>query len=566
MPLNFGHSTVVTPPSPATSGLSLTVTAGTGGRFEAGPAVLCPEGQDPTPENAEIVTILSRSVDTLTLSARAVENTTARAVVAGYRILQGITAGLWDLTARADLAGDLLASTSTFYIAHRGGGDEAPEHTKRAYAQALSRGDAAAIEVSAQTTGDGVPICMHDVGASSLSRTTSLSTELGAVPLAAVAGTVVDSGANDSSTGGYALGAGYTTTHRLPLLGDVLDLLVHKTVIFLEPKANPEAILQAIEWVPEPGKTIVWKFFRSGTTTAPTHAQTAAARGIRTWVYLSDDDTDQVIADTLTYADSIGIEKTATDERIEALVALADAAGVPVIVHPIRRRSERDRVVALGVKGIMCTAPSYVNYDEARLASWPLSAGVRLPGDYWALESRRGTYDPANSQLQLGQGSNGGIVVGSMCPVPDPAGAGGGYRISWQMKWITLPSDLTTHSDLYVCHASDASYINQSAGNVDGGYHVFMRANGTMAIFRHDPGSASGTSLGTATSDAAVADTWMSFECDVTATQITFRRTDPSPDVAFSVSNTTYRGGYFGFSAATTSVAPLIRNVTVAEL
>jgi glycerophosphoryl diester phosphodiesterase len=559
MSKNFAHGLVSVPPSPATSGLTLTVETGQGERFEAGMASLWPYGESPTPDNAEIVEIESVAADVLTLAGRAQEGTTARTVAGGWNIRQGLTAGELDTRTRPDLVTALLAQ-SLFYAAHRGGGDEAAEHTERSYFQGLSRGYEA-IEVSAQTTADGVPVCLHDVGATSLARTTTMTGELGALPLSAIAGAIVDSGVTDTSN--YALGAGYTALHEIPLLGPVLARLAHRTVIFLEPKATPTAILDALAAIPEPGKTIIWKYFRSGTTTPPTHAQTAASMGIRSWVYLNDDDTDDVFEDTCSYADAVGIEKSATDERIEALIAFADAAGIPVMVHPVRRRQEVERLTGLGVQGIMCTNPSYAMTDEARVTSWPLAGGVRLPGDFWALESRQGTYVPASSSLTLGQGSNGGIVIGSMCPVPDPDGSGGGYRIAWEMKWATLPSDLSTLSGLYLAHDIDDAFIFQASTNLPG-YHVFLRANGTLGLSAHVAASGSSTSLGTASTTAAVADTWMSFNCDVTATQVIARRLDDVGSV--TASNTTNRGGYFGLFAGSSSVAPQFRNVTVAEL
>jgi hypothetical protein len=91
--VNFGYSTVATAPSPATSGTSLAVVAGTGSRFPATPfnAVVWPNGQIPTPLNAEVVRVTARASDTLTIS-RAQESSTARSVIVGDQIAAAITA------------------------------------------------------------------------------------------------------------------------------------------------------------------------------------------------------------------------------------------------------------------------------------------------------------------------------------------------------------------------------------------------------------------------------------------------------------------------------------------
>jgi hypothetical protein len=93
---NLSESSVATPPTPALSGLTLTVQAGHGSRFLPGPMIVWPANVDPSPDNAEVVTVLSVSGDVLTLNARAAESSTARAIQVGWQVAQGLTAGTWD--------------------------------------------------------------------------------------------------------------------------------------------------------------------------------------------------------------------------------------------------------------------------------------------------------------------------------------------------------------------------------------------------------------------------------------------------------------------------------------
>ena len=92
---DFAYSLVATPPSPATSGTSLTVTAGQGALFPAPPfsATIWPAGVQPLSTNAEIVRVTAVSTDTFTIT-RAQEGTTAQSITAGYQIAQTVTAGL----------------------------------------------------------------------------------------------------------------------------------------------------------------------------------------------------------------------------------------------------------------------------------------------------------------------------------------------------------------------------------------------------------------------------------------------------------------------------------------
>jgi polygalacturonase len=90
---NFALSTVATPPSPATSGTSLSVAAGDGSKFPTPPfnAVVWPPGTQPVAANAEIVRVTAVATDTLTIT-RTQESTSARAIVVGDQISAGITA------------------------------------------------------------------------------------------------------------------------------------------------------------------------------------------------------------------------------------------------------------------------------------------------------------------------------------------------------------------------------------------------------------------------------------------------------------------------------------------
>jgi hypothetical protein len=93
---NFSYSTVAVAPSPATSGLSLTVAAGTGTLFPTPPfnCVIWPTGVQPTAANSEIVRVSNIVGDVFTI-ARIQELTSARTVVVGDQIAVAITAKLF---------------------------------------------------------------------------------------------------------------------------------------------------------------------------------------------------------------------------------------------------------------------------------------------------------------------------------------------------------------------------------------------------------------------------------------------------------------------------------------
>lgn len=90
---NFAYSLVVTAPSPATSGTSLTVTTGQGALFPTPPfsATVWPIGVNAISTNAEVVLVTLIVGDVLTIT-RAQESSTAMSIIVGDQIAATITA------------------------------------------------------------------------------------------------------------------------------------------------------------------------------------------------------------------------------------------------------------------------------------------------------------------------------------------------------------------------------------------------------------------------------------------------------------------------------------------
>lgn len=130
---NFAVSVVATAPSPATSGTSLVVAAGTGALFPTPPfnATVFPADAQPSSVNAEIVRVTAIVTDTLTL-LRSQEGTGQRAIVVGDRIAATITVkSLSDieslittslpLTGSVDPNGAVTGAVGQLYIQVSGG-------------------------------------------------------------------------------------------------------------------------------------------------------------------------------------------------------------------------------------------------------------------------------------------------------------------------------------------------------------------------------------------------------------------------------------------------------------
>lgn len=418
-----------------------------------------------------------------------------------------------------------LLATTPFYVAHRGSGGEYPEHTLVGYDASVNAG-ARAIEVSVNTTADGIPVCIHD---QTLDRTTNSTGNVSDKPHASLRETVtVDVGAS-------LLGAGWSN-QKLPTLREVLDRFLGRVVIFLEAKSNPSvpAVQALLAQYPGATNSVAWKaYYASNTFTW------AKANGFTTWAYLDAGTTDGQMDAVAANVDIWGVPHTMSDARIAAVVA----RGKPVMCWEVHRRSEVARLTGLGVQGLMCSQLLYLSRSTPVKTSDDFASKIKTPGDLGAAN-----YDPvyalkygAASDAYLDVLPNQAALLGSLCPTP-----ASGYTIHFSMMWDGLPG-ATQHSGIAFGKVDDSKYAFNSA-NATGGYHMLLRGNGDMQLYTHTAGVTSGTQLGTVATTTPVAGAWMDFEVQVTPTQVILKRTDVEPDVTLTVTNSTYRGGYLHVS------------------
>lgn len=442
-----------------------------------------------------------------------------------------------------------LAMPAPAYIAHRGSGMEFPEHTMAAYDAALTSG-VRAIEVSVNVTADGIPVCVHD---QNLDRTTNVTGPVSDWVYASLFNAV-------TVQPKQILGNGWSP-QPLPNLRDVLDRFLGKVVIFLEAKSNEAApIVQSIlqTYYPTANQSVVWKnYYKS-----PTFA-TMKARGFTTWGYVDDTTTD---ADLATYGPNIdlwGVPHTMTSSRIQQITSRPDSK--KVICWEVHRRSQRDTLAGLGVWGMMCAQYKWVSSTRQILKKDNWSTQVKAPGDmgrtyYSGVRDLK--YDGTGAAFMDVTGD--AVMIGS-CSIPDfPTN---GYRVTFDMQFTgTVPTN--EHAGIAFGKADDSSY-QFGAANSAGGYHMVFRGNGDMQIFTHTAGSTSGTQLATAATAAPVANTWMSFQVDVTPANVKIARTDVTPNVTVTSTNTAYRGGYIhvtGGSVSNIANRPRWRKFTVNAL
>lgn len=546
---NLSIGTVLTPPSPAVSGTSVTLVAGQGARFPVPPfnCTVWPTGQIPDPANAEIVRVSGIVGDVLTI-ARAQESTTARTILIGDTLALTVTKKTFTDRHRgaAPTATDWLAAPP-YFAAHRGGGDQAPEHTLVAYRHAVAEG-LAAIEISVNLTSDGLPVCMHDL---TLDRTTNSTGAL-------LSRSWADIHNNVLVTIGSTLGPAWAN-QPISLLQQVLAELAGQAVILIEPKngsavATTKLLAALARYGPQ--DSFIYKTFRKSTTGGLTSvALTAQQAGYRVWAYFDNTESNAMIDATAAAADILGAVFGTSDATISYIVA----TGRPVIVYTVQRRSDRDHLRSLGVQGFMCSSPLYTSTSVAALTATGFAGGVPASGDLLGNTGLPLTWDTANRAVILPVGLTSSLLLGSMSPLANAAAT---YTLTYALRWATLPTDLTTHADFVFGQGDDVAYAHQSAANTSG-YHAVFRGNGQLQLFTHSNGSTLGTQIGgTIATTTPVANTWMTFSIIVTPTQVTLQRTDDASS-AIVVSNTFARGGYLHLAAASSDRPVSFRDVVV---
>jgi len=421
-----------------------------------------------------------------------------------------------------------MATTPPFYIAHRGSGDVYPEHTMESYSSAVASG-AKAIEVSVSLSSDGILVCHHDLDTT---RMTGKSGTIASKPYAGIRqGNPVDART--------FLGPNWDLV-KIPTLREVLDRFGGKVVIFLEPKDASAACVNAtIAMVNEFGinSSVVWKEYHG------LNYVKAQAANLKIWGYLDAADDEAMITTVSGRCDYLGVPITATDSFITSVVS----RGKPVICWPISRRSEVARVQALGVVGMMSAGYKYVSTSTKMTSSDTFGLGVRSPGEVpldQTTAAQQPQWNTTNSSRVLNGSAGQSLSLGNFAPITATT-----YSITFDMMFETIPADTSLHAGIAFGKSDDQKYQFNTA-NATGGYHFVFRPNGSMQLYTHAAGNATGTQIGNVTNAVPAAGEWCSFKIDVTPTQVIVTRTDASVGgtKTFTATNSAFRGGYIHLS------------------
>lgn len=412
-----------------------------------------------------------------------------------------------------------LFATTPFYIAHRGSGDNWPEHTQSAYHRAVEAG-AKAIEVSVHASSDGVLVCHHDL---TTLRMTGVDMDIAASSFAEL------EALNNNAR--QWLGP-HSSLLPIPRLKDVLDEHAAHRVIFIEDKqgTNTDALLALMETYPSPTEHFIWK------QPAPSRRfKVVKAKGYRSWGYFAPEDFEK-IAEFAGDFDYLGIYHTAPKDVVQDLVA----TGKPVICWEVHTRSLRDTMASWGVQGMMCSNFPYVTSDKPQSKLDQFSTGLRAAGDLPSALTWSGQplLIPGAASVRMEQKEKSSYSMGSLCPIQPR-----NYTISFHMVWPDkIPADFE-HAGVAFGLANDSVYLVREPSKVSG-YHVILRGSGSLELFSRTAGQVSGKLIRQVQTDPPKAGNWMRFRIQVSDTELRIER-DDGTGWLLTAEDTKFRGGYF---------------------
>jgi glycerophosphoryl diester phosphodiesterase len=353
-----------------------------------------------------------------------------------------------------------LVSRSRFFVAHRGSGDNWPEHTLTAYRNAILAG-ADAIEVSVCATSDGVLICHHDLSGT---RVLGVDKKIADMTWAEVSGLQVDARS--------WLGP---DTPLVPVtrLEDALREIGEDVLVFIEDKqgTNTRALLDMLDAQTRSTERFVWKQW------APAKQVGAAKeRGYAAWGYFDEEQIDRLAEFAATF-DILGVPTSTPDATISKVVA----AGRPLMCWEVRFHDQVERLAGLGVTGLMCSNVGYlVNAQPAERDHF--ATGRRAPGDLPAEIDTLGWSSqpaivPSRQSLRIERADATSYLMGSL--------AAPGKRLSRLDVTIVWPDAVPPTGAVGVLFGltGDAPGGAGQRGTADG-YQLSMHADGALSLAR----------------------------------------------------------------------------------
>lgn len=425
-----------------------------------------------------------------------------------------------------------LLAKPTFFIAHRGSGDEFPEHSMEAYEGVLASGGDA-IEVSVQMTSDGVLVCHHDATLERITNSTG--------PIASRS--YKDLYDNVRITQQGILGPGQADV-RIPRLSDVLAKFMGKKVIFLESKvgaASTPLFALLDEYAASGfvlGDWVVYKqYFSGGTATK----KMAHDRGMLVWGYVDDTTTDAQMNAADAGVDLWGVPDFMPLSRKAQIVA----RGKVVICWQVHRRTQVQEHQSIKLQGQMSSGLLYVSSPAQRQKKDQFATRRKVPGDLWteniAVDNLALTYDGQGRAFHKFTDPILTTVMGSMCPT------GPAFTLRLTMDYAGPTSRSSGYSGVMFSCANDQPFRPRISTPTGGYFASVYPTTGEMTIDWIADGGADSESIAGGVIERYSTGDPLIMEIRVTATKVSLTVNGTT----ITANDTRHRGGYFHLAQGT---------------
>jgi len=428
---------------------------------------------------------------------------------------------------------------AVFYSAHRGGAGEAPENTL----EALRAGArwAEVLDLDTQVLGDGTPVLMHDV---TVDRTTS-----GTGPVSEYGIAQWQMLRSDPSSW-FAAGC---PTLAVPTVEQALDAFGGRRVLTVEAK-NAAGVPELAQLIRD--RSLAESVLIN--TNDPDVVTAIRAEGCRAHLWRSATQMagDDFAAFVAAGADVLDVDQAAADSLIRQAVAAGPPLGV--WAHTLTRRSQRDRAVGLGCRGIVTDHPGYVTGIAPTRSSDSLTAGWGygyVPSGTAArpkLLTGGVLHFASTTDTQV-------VLLGELSPVLlDTFTVEAQFSLSSASgrPWFGLHLGL-----------DDADASLKSSSIAHDGYTCQFTGGGNLTIYRDDGTAKTSTNIASVAAGGTVAaDTAYTLRVVVSPTQIRLSVPELSTAVA-TANDSTHRGPmslYLGRAASTAGVTAKAWDITAA--
>jgi len=417
----------------------------------------------------------------------------------------------------------------TFYSAHRGGAGEAPENTLEALRAGARWADV--LDLDTQVLGDGTPVLLHDPTVDRTTNATGPASGYNAAQWQMLR--------CDPATW---FAPSYPQL-AAPTLEQALDTLGGHRVMTAEAKtADGVPALAALIRDRGLADSVLIN------TNDPTLIPTIRAEGCRAHLWrsasqMAGDDFPSFVA---AGADVLDIDIAAADGLIDDAVSAAPPLGT--WAHTLTRRTQRDRALNLGVRGIVTDYPAYVSGRAPSRASDSLTAGW----GYGYVPSSTGgrpklltggvLHFTATTDTQV-------LLLGELSPLTAAT-----FTVE-----TTFSFSAATGRPWFGLHLGldDAGATLKTSQIAHNGYTCQFTGGGNLTIYRDDLSTGTSTNIASAPAGGTVtADTAYTLRVTVTPTQIRLSVPELST-TALTATDFRYRGPmylYLGRAASTAGV------------